>query len=145
MKIIKHRSRTSQLPVTMAELLERFFNDSIFDNTQVSTNFTPGVDLIESDKAYEIHFAVPGFDKDNFNIEVKDNVLTVSGERKFEEQEGDKTFKLVQTSYGRFERSFTLPENVNVDKIEAHYNNGMLEVVIPKTKAKELKTSIKVK
>jgi len=100
----------------MAELLERFFNDSIFDNTQVSTNFTPGVDLIESDKAYEIHFAVPGFEKDN-----------------------------VQTSYGRFERSFTLPENVNVDKIEAHYNNGMLEVVIPKTKAKELKTSIKVK
>ena len=128
----------------MGGLLERFFNDSLYDNTQVQ-NFIPEVDVLESEKTYELHIAVPGFKKDNFNLEVDDNLLTVSGERKFEEKQSDKTFKSVQTSFGSFSRTFTLPDNVDATKIEAHYNNGILELVVPKDESKIIKTSIKVK
>ncbi len=145
MSIVRYRNgATSYFPTNMGELLERFFNDSLYDNTQ-EHKFVPEVDVLESEKSYELHFAVPGFDKENFNLEVDDNVLIVSGERKFKDEKSEKTFKSVQTRYGSFTRSFTLPENVNLNKIEAHYKNGILEVVIPKDETKLVKTNIKVK
>ena len=145
MSLVKYRNGArGYYPSNTGGLLERFFNDSLYDNTQVQ-NFIPEVDVLESEKTYELHLAVPGFSKDNFNLEVDDNLLTVSGERKFEENQSDKTFKSVQTSYGSFSRTFTLPDNVDATKIEAHYNNGILEVVVPKDETKIIKTSIKVK
>ena len=145
MNIVKYRNgATNYFPTNMGGLLERFFNDSLYDNTQ-ENNFMPAVDILESDKSYELQFAVPGFEKENFELGVDDNVLTVSGERKYEEEKSGKTYKSVRTSYGSFRRSFTLPENVDAAKIEANYNNGILEVVIPKDETKVLKTTIKVK
>jgi HSP20 family protein len=145
MSLVKYRNgATEYYPTNMGGLLERFFNDSLYDNTQIQ-NFVPEVDILESDKTYELHFAVPGFEKDSFNLNVDDNILSVSGERKFEEENSNKVFKSVKTKYGSFERSFTLPDNVNSAKIEASYKNGMLEVVIPKDETKIIKTSIKVK
>ena len=145
MSLVKYRNgATGYYPTNMGGLLERFFNDSLYDNTQVQ-NFVPEVDILESDKTYEIHFAVPGFEKDNFNLNVDDKMLTVSGERKFKEEESDKKYKSVRTSYGSFERTFTLPKNVNATKIEANYTNGILEVIIPKDETKIIKASIKVK
>ena len=145
MSIVKYRNGArGYYPSNMGGLLERFFNDSIYDNTQAQ-KFVPEVDILESDKSYELHFAVPGFEKENFSLGVEDNILSVSGERKFEEEKSDKKFKSVRTSYGSFQRSFTLPENVDLTNIEAHYNNGILEVIIPKDETKVIKTSIKVK
>ena len=145
MSIVKYRNGArGYYPSNMGGLLERFFNDSLYDNTQVQ-NFIPDVDVLESDKTYELHLAVPGFNKNDFNLEVDDKLLTVSGERKFEEKQSNKTFKSVQTSYGSFQRTFTLPENIDATKIEAHYNNGILEVIVPKDETKVLKTNIKVK
>jgi len=145
MSLVKYRNGSrGYYPANMGGLLERFFNDSLYDNTQVQ-NFIPEVDVLESDKTYELHIAVPGFNKNDFNLEVDDNLLTVSGERKFEDTKSDKKFKSVQTSYGSFSRTFTLPENVDATKIDAHYNNGILEVMVPKDETKIIKTSIKVK
>ena len=145
MSIVKYRNGArGYYPSNMGGLLERYFNDSLYDNTQVQ-NFIPEVDVLESEKTYELHLAVPGFDKSNFELAIDDKLLTVSGERKFEEKVSDKTFKSVQTRYGSFQRTFTLPENINVAKIEAHYNNGILEVIVPKDETKVLKSSIKVK
>jgi HSP20 family protein len=145
MSLVKYRNgATGYYPTNMGGLLERFFNDSLYDNTQVQ-NFVPEVDILESEKTYEIHFAVPGFEKDNFSLNVDDKMLTVSGERKFKEEESEKKYKSVRTSYGSFERTFTLPKNVNANKIEANYTNGILEVIIPKDETKIIKTSIKVK
>ena len=145
MSLVKYRNgATGYYPTNMGGLLERFFNDSLYDNTQVQ-NFVPEVDILESEITYEIHFAVPGFEKDNFNLNVDDKMLTVSGERKFKEEESDKKYKSVRTSYGSFERTFTLPKNVNATKIEANYKNGILEVIIPKDETKIIKASIKVK
>jgi len=145
MSLVKYRNgATKYVPTNMGDLLERFFNDSLYDNTQVQ-NFIPEVDVLESDKSFELHIAVPGFEKDNFKLEVDDNILTVSGERKFKEEKSDRVFKSVQTRYGSFEKTFTLPENVDATKVEAHYKNEILEVVIPKDETKTIKTSIKVK
>ncbi|RLD24211.1 MAG: Hsp20/alpha crystallin family protein [Bacteroidetes bacterium] len=145
MSIVKYRNGArGYYPSNMGGLLERFFNDSLYDNTQVQ-NFIPEVDVLESEKTYELHLAVPGFDKEDFNLAVDDKLLTVSGERKFEEEKSDKTFKSVQTRYGSFQRTFTLPENIDATKIEAHYKNGILEVIVPKDETKVLKTNIKVK
>ena len=145
MSIVKYRNGArGYYPSNMGGLLERFFNDSLYDNTQVQ-NFIPEVDILESEKTYELHLAVPGFDKDNFSLAVDDKLLTVSGERKFEQNKAEKTFKSVQTSYGSFQRTFTLPENIDATTIEAHYNNGILEVIVPKDETKVLKTNIKVK
>jgi HSP20 family protein len=145
MSIVKYRNGASgYYPSNMGGLLERFFNDSLYDNTQVQ-NFIPEVDVLESEKTYELHLAVPGFEKEDFNLAVDDKLLTISGERKFEEKKSDKTFKSVQTRFGSFQRTFTLPENIDATKIDAHYKNGILEVVVPKDETKVLKTNIKVK
>lgn len=148
MNLVKYRNGSrNYFPTTANGLLERFFNDSLFDNRvfEGEEAFSPKVDILESEKNYELQFALPGFEKDNFSIDVDDNVITISGERKFEEEQTEKSYKSVQTSYGKFKRSFTLPENVNAKKIEAKYNNGILEIVIPKDETKIVKTSITVK
>ena len=145
MSLVKYNDGfVERFPTAFDGLLNRFFNDNAFNNTQVE-RFSPSVDVLESEKTYKLHLAVPGFNKDNFNMNVEDNMLVVSGERKFEDKKSEKTFKSVQTSYGAFRRSFRLPENVDVSKIDAKYIDGMLEVIIPKDEAKTLKTTIKIK
>lgn len=148
MSLVRYRNGArNYYPTNPNGLLERFFNDSLFDNRVYDGDvaFSPKVDILESEKSYELQLALPGFEKENFAIEIDDKIITISGERKFEEEKSDKTFKSVSTSYGSFKRSFNLPENVNAKKIEAKYTNGILEIVIPKDETKIIKTSITVK
>ena len=145
MSLVKYRNgNRNYSPSNMGGLLDKFFNDSMHDNTQ-EQRFVPAVDILESDKNYELNFAVPGFEKTSFNLDVDDNILSVSGERKLIEEDSGKSYKTIQTSYGSFKRSFTLPDNVDGTKIKASYNNGILEVVVPKDETKVVKTSIEVK
>jgi len=119
--------------------LERFFEDfwglnarNSWDQESELAQFTPKVEIEENDKEYLVHFEVPGIKAGEINIEVKDNLLTVSGERKKSEERNEKNFHYSERSYGSFQRSFTLPENVSQDKIEAKHDQGMLTVVVPK-------------
>ena len=129
-------------PSTFSSLVDRFFNDSMVRNG--GSVFSPKVDVIENENSYEVHLAVPGVSKDDFKIELNDNHLTVSGERKFTNEKKEKNYHSVETQYGSFSRSFSLPENVDGTKINAKYNNGILELVIPKDEKKALKQTIKV-
>jgi HSP20 family protein len=130
------------VPTTFSTLVDRFFNESLA-RTGGST-FSPRVDVVESENAYEVHVAVPGMNKEDFKVEINDNFLTVSGERKFINEKKDKNYHTVETQYGSFSRSFTLPENADGAKINAKYNNGILELTIPKDEKKVLKQTIKV-
>ncbi len=130
------------VPSTFSHLVDRFFNESVVRNG--GSVFVPKVDVIESDNAYEVHLAAPGLSKEDFTIEVNDNSLTVSGERKFSNVKKDKNFHSIETQYGSFSRSFTLPENADGAKINAKYNSGILELTIPKDEKKILKQTIKV-
>lgn len=129
-------------PVAFSSLIDKFFNDSVVRAGYSS--FVPNVDIIENENSYELHVEVPGMKKEDFNIELKDNYLTVSGERKFTSEKKEKNFHSMETKYGSFSRSFTLPENVDSSKINAKYNDGILELTIPKDEKKALKSTIKV-
>ncbi|WP_456432237.1 Hsp20/alpha crystallin family protein [Nitratifractor sp.] len=100
-------------------------------------DFAPAVNTREADDAYYIEVDLPGVKKEDISIDVKDNVLTISGERKIEEERKGDDFYRVESVYGKFERSFTLPEDVDADKIEAEAKDGVLTVRIPKAQVVE--------
>lgn len=113
--------------------LPSFFNE-VFDHLLKDEKVTwmPAVNITERETDYKIDLAVPGLDKKDFNIEVENDQLVISGERKEEKvEEKDKVTKR-EFHYGSFKRSFTLPETANSEKINANYNNGVLSISIAK-------------
>ncbi len=141
MSIIRYNANEF-VPTSFSALVDRFFNDSL--TRSGGSTFVPKTDVVETSNAYEVQLAVPGLNKEDFTIEVNDNFLTVSGERKFQNEKKEKNYHAIETHYGSFSRSFTLPENVGASKINAKYNNGILEISIPKDEKKVLKQTIKV-
>ena|SRR5687768_3478678 len=145
MSIVRYNTVLNDfVPTSFNHLVDRFFNESLGRSGGSAYSFVPKVDIIEDEKAFELHLAVPGMSKEDFKIDLKDNQLTVSGERKFKNGVEEKNYRSVETQYGAFSRIFVLPENVNAERIEARYNNGILELVVPKDEKKLLKTTIKV-
>jgi HSP20 family protein len=142
MKLVKYNQLEPNYPATFSNLLDRFFNDSIGQNIK---QFTPAVDISEDENHYEIHVSVPGMKKSDFNLEVTDGRLTISGERKMEEKKEGKNFHSLETHYGSFSRSFYLPENIKEDGIAAVYEDGLLKVNLPKEEKKVNKSKIEVK
>lgn len=132
------------VPSSFSSLIDRFFTDAVARSGGSSYSFVPRVDIFEDDHGYQIHVAVPGMNKDDFKIDLNENYLTISGERKHTHERKEDRFYSVETQYGTFSRSFALPENVDANKIAAKYNNGILEIQVPKDEKKALKTTIKV-
>lgn len=108
--------------------------DGFFGNGSASTSrrWVPAMDLIETDDAFVLKADLPGIGRDQVDIEVKDRVLTVSGERKAEHEDGSEGFYRVERSFGRFSRSMSLPDGVDADAITADFDGGVLEVRVPK-------------
>ncbi|MDN5203296.1 Hsp20/alpha crystallin family protein [Fulvivirgaceae bacterium BMA10] len=145
MALVKYRNRFNDFaPISFNSLLDNFFNDS-WDNTSENNRFFPKVDVAETDKSFEISLAVPGIKKEDFKIDVNDGLITISGERKFINEDKGKNYHSIETQYGSFNKSFQLPDNVKVDKIEAKYEDGILLVNVPKDQKKTLKSKIEVK
>ncbi len=90
------------------------------------------MDIAESDDSLVLRTDLPGVKEDDVQIEVKDGVLTISGERKDEHEEKGEDFHRVERSFGRFSRALSLPDGVDPDKVDAKFDNGVLEVRIPK-------------
>ncbi len=106
----------------------------------------PAMDLVEKDGAYEISAELPGLDENNVEVKVANDVLTIKGAKKEEKEEKDKDYHLSERRYGSFQRSFYIPEGVNVDKITADFSKGVLTVGLPKTpEAKKAEKKIEVK
>jgi HSP20 family protein len=141
MSLLRNRTH-DYVPVAFSSLVDKFFNENLVKSG--GSTFMPAVDISETDKAYELHLAVPGMKKEDFQIELSQGNLVIRGERKFSEENQGKTYHSIGTAYGSFSRSFSLPEHAAVSKIEANYNNGILHIVIPKDQEKSLRTSIKV-
>lgn len=124
-----------------SDIMDEFFNDAVATRQQ---SFAPSIDISETDTQYLIDVEVPGVDKKDIELNVENNTLTISGERKFEKKEEGKHYHRVESSYGSFSRSFTLPDNVKDDTIQATYNNGILNITIDKSEQK-MKKQIKIK
>jgi HSP20 family protein len=99
----------------------------------------PAANVIENKDHYEVDLAVPGMKNEDFNIDVEGNLLTISAEKEEKKEEKDERYSRKEFSFVSFSRSFTLPDWVNKDKIDASYENGLLKVHLPKTEdAKKL-------
>ena len=129
---------------------ERMFSD--FDRMRgqlrglkdYAPGFLPACDIDETEEEYHLRMDVPGLEKDDFQIEVLGNSIKVSGERKHEEEEKNKNQYRIERRYGRFTRTFNLPEGLKEDEIEATYDNGVLCLTLPKSaKSKAKRISVK--
>lgn len=108
----------------------------LLEDTQGVTSETgqwmPIVDIRETDDALLVQAELPGIDKKDIQLEVRDGVLTISGERRYEKDVKEENVHRVERAYGKFSRSFSLPSNVDADKVDATMKNGVLEVRLPK-------------
>ncbi len=121
-------TRRNYKPLTLSD----FFNEDFFPTFTRTSNSLPAVNIREDEKGFYLELAVPGMDKKNLKIEVKDEVLTISAEQKEEKQEDLEGYRRREFSYSSFCRSFYLPEDVNGEKIGASYKDGILNIEIPK-------------
>lgn len=122
--------------------LPSFFNDFFDNDWMVKANATaPAINVIENEKDYKVEVAAPGMSKENFNISLGDNnELVISMEKKNESGEKDKDGKRYlrrEFSYSKFQQAFDLPDNVDVEKINASMNNGVLTIELPKVAVEE--------
>jgi len=109
------------------------FDVEPFWRRELTWSTTPAVDIVEKDKAYEITAELPGMDESNVDVKVANGMLMIKGEKKEEKEQREKDFYLSERRYGSFERQFSVPEGVDVDKIEAAFKKGVLTVTLPKT------------
>ncbi|MDR3162837.1 MAG: Hsp20/alpha crystallin family protein [Helicobacteraceae bacterium] len=109
------------------------------DSAPNLSSFSPAVNTRENSDAYLIQIDLPGVDKDAITVDLKEKILSISGERKFEEEVKEEDFYRLESRYGRFERRFSLPDNTDPEKIEAAYKNGVLTLTLPKIQPKGAK------
>ena len=134
MQVIKRSNRP--LP-TFAKMIDSFLTDDFFPSPNKGTTLwnssMPAVNVKETEDQFELELAAPGLGKDDFNIQVDQDLLTISSEKEIKKEEKeDGRFTRREFSYSSFKRSFSLPETVASEKIEANYTDGILSVVIPK-------------
>jgi HSP20 family protein len=119
--------------VSFPSLVENFLNNN-FENV-VSPNFyntLPAVNVIENENGFKLELAAPGLKKEDFKINVAENVLTISAEKKAENEEKTEKYTRKEFSYGSFKRSFTLAKSIDGEKINATYADGVLAIELPK-------------
>lgn len=124
--------------------LDTFFNQDLVSSEEVSNRtWMPPVDIQETPDSYRLTAELPGLTKEDINITLENNVLRLSGERKFEKDVKKEGYHRIERTYGSFARAFTLPTQVNHDKVEAAFENGLLTISVPKAEqAKPRKITI---
>ena len=130
----------------MPSFFEDFFNNPLLELFDGGTSGrmmnVPAVNITDRKEDYLVSMAAPGLKKEDFKIDVEGNMLTISSEKEEKNEEKDEKYTRQEYSYSSFERSFTLPDEVNKDKIDAHYQDGVLKLILPKKEeAKKLKIS----
>jgi HSP20 family protein len=109
--------------------------ENFFDRSLIKTTY-PAINVSEDDKNIMVEVVAPGFKKDDFKLNCEEDILTISAEARAEYKNEDKEYSRREYNYNSFTRSFNLPDNVNKDKIAAHYSDGILNLTIPKTESK---------
>ena len=126
--------------------MNRFFTDFFEDSVAEDlTAFKPAVDLVDNKDSLQVKVELPGVKKDDVEISLKDDLLTIKGEKKEEKEEKDENRYYVERSYGSFSRTLTLPSLVKSDKVEATFKDGILVITLPKDeeeKAREVQVEV---
>ena len=118
------------------ELVERFFGqEPVFSRSLFSRTFTPVVDIVENENDIIVKAEIPGMEQNDLDVNLAGDVLTIKGEKKAEHEERGDNFHRIERSYGSFSRSLALPCEVQQDKAEANYKNGVLSLRLPKSES----------
>jgi HSP20 family protein len=134
MKLIRFNNQP-----TFSDLLDNFFENDP-NNFFSKNNFNvPATNIVENENYFELELAVPGMKKEDFNIDVENNMLTISSEKQEENEEKGKNYTRKEFVYGSFSRSFVLPKSVDSEKIKAEYKDGVLSLNLPKKAEEKLK------
>lgn len=118
-------------------LMENFFNNDFFPG-EFSTA-VPAVNVSEDNEQFQVELSAPGFSREDFKIESDNKMLIISGEYKKENESKEKTFTRREFNYGSFRRTFSMPDTVNDEKIDAKYENGILKITLPKREEAKVK------
>ena len=123
--------------VSLRDAMDRLFEDSVI--TPKAVGAMPKIDIRETKNAVVIKAELPGVDEDKVDVEIMDNVMTISGEKVDEKVEEDEGYYYKESHSGAFQRSFSLPADVKADKAEAEMKNGVLTITVPKVEPKNAK------
>lgn len=126
MSLVKRNS------ILFPTIMNEFFKPDWFGGMENFNTDVPAVNIKENEKDFELELAMPGMKKDDFNVEVDDGVLTISSEVNNEDETKEENYTRREFSYASFRRSFTLPETVDEDNINATYVDGILRLTLPK-------------
>ena len=138
--------------MTIQERMNRLFDQTLSktrtedEEGLTASTWSPSVDIYETADSIVLKAELPGLNRENIDIQVRDNTLTLKGERKFEREVKDENYLRIERSYGAFQRGFSLPTVIQQDKIKATFKDGVLEVSMPKAeeaKPKQVKIEVK--
>lgn len=145
--LVRFKNNFSPVERNFDRVMKNFFTDDLdgFFLKPSANKFTPAVNVVEAKDNFRLEIAVPGFTKDDFNVKLEDHLLTISGEKKNQVNNEDEKFTLKEFTHTSFSRTFTLPETVSGEKINAEYADGILKLLIPKkeeVKAKQVEIKV---
>ncbi len=122
--------------MTLRDKMNRLFEEAVTHKGEekdlISSSWAPAVDIYEKDNELILTAEVPGINEKDIEISLEDNTLSIKGERKFEKETKEENFHRIERSYGSFFRSFSLPANIDQEKIQAEHENGILRITMPK-------------
>ncbi len=135
--------------VTLQDRMNRLFRDSYGsegrEEALTTTTFAPPVDVYEDEHNVTLKIEVPGIEEKDIDVRIENNTLTVHGERKFEKEEKEENYRRVERQYGSFIRTFTLPNTVDQESVQANYDKGVLKIKLAKkaeAKPKQIKVNV---
>ena len=146
MTLIKWAPRPASIFDDMDKMINNVFENDWNFSVRSKTNWSPAVDVKESDNSFTLTADIPGLTKKEVKVNITDGILSISGERKFEDEKESGNYHYRERRYGSFSRTFNLPETVNDKDISASFKNGILSIELPKhevvlPKEREIKIS----
>jgi HSP20 family protein len=122
--------------VTLRDKMNRLFEDAVThrgeDKDLISSSWAPAVDIYEDENQLVLSAEVPGIEEKDVEIKIEDSTLIIQGERKMEKETKEENYHRIERAYGSFYRSFTLPNYIDQEKIQAEHENGVLKITMPK-------------
>ena len=137
MRLTRYRPTLLDEPGTWPAVPARFQTllDEFFTRPGIETlGWSPAVDIVEAEGELRLTAELPGMSREDLQVEVKDGMLTLKGEKKGQKEEEKANYRLVERTFGAFERTFTLPRSVDAEKVKAEFTNGVLTVHLPQSK-----------
>jgi HSP20 family protein len=122
--------------ITLREKMNRLFEDTFAargeEKDLMASTWTPSVDIYETENDVVLTAEIPGIEEKDIEIKIEDNTLSIKGERKLEKETKEENYHRIERAYGTFYRSFTIPHNVDQNKIQAEQENGVLKITMPR-------------